>query len=153
MTFRFVRTFLLCILTLSEGVAVSSAAPMELTCRLQSAIEPADNTGLTESFRLSIPFDDGREILLSDPDTRQIVSSPYHAEVLAGTLAAQGETSTVLWTRSSSSRSGLVGEVIRDDGHVIVVMVDRAEDTGASRRLRIFESATGVVQSGMCAPS
>lgn len=128
---------------LPPGLAM--AAPLELSCKINKIDRSPGDTGPSspawgDSFTVSVPFGEGAGLALIDPENQSVRSLVYGAEVLVGAFSAGGDEWPVVWTRATSARAALLGQVVRSDGHIITVEIRRAQLPGSNRDGQIYDT-------------
>lgn len=146
------RTALL-VAVLLAAAGPASATALEMKCRLidvpAASAPAAPDWG--RSFSVSVPFGDGQGLALVDPDSQAILRMLYAADVAVGQFVTPAEEAPITWTRASSVRARLLGQVIRSDGNLITLAIDRLPENGLDRGARVFDSASGLAWTGACA--
>ncbi len=102
------------------------------------------------SFQVSIPFGEAAGVAQIEPESQHVIAMLYAADVLVGAFVSEGETGKILWTRASSARATLVGLIMRSDGNILTIKVERKPGGTARRGFKAFDSATDRVWFGYC---
>lgn len=129
---------------LMSGLAM--AAPLELNCKIGKSSGEAGPAAPAwgDAFTVSVPFGEGAALALIDPESQAVRSMVYGADVLVGVFSVSGDEWPVVWTRATSTRAALLGQVVRSDGHLITVVMGRAPSVGSNRDGRIFDTQSNM---------
>jgi hypothetical protein len=143
----------LALLSGSFGAALGEESEqLRLSCVGELAYgEGLPAAGPTLSFETTIPFGEGSFIALTDPQTGGVQSLVYDMEALKGSFEIKGgPTEMIVWTRATSRKAGLVGQVIGGDGDILSLAIRSAPSGSTRRPFVLFGSAGSSLYRGSC---
>lgn len=134
------RLLIAAIMLVAPGLAI--AGPLELSCRISTSSPDAGpaTPEWGETFTASVPFGEGSGLALIDPESQAVRSMVYGTDVLVGSFSASGNEWPVMWTRATSARAALLGQVVRSDGNLISLVIGRAQPSGSTRDGQIYDT-------------
>jgi hypothetical protein len=116
---------------------------LALACRSDAA--PA------VAFRVSVVFDDGALLALTDPQTGKIEQLVYDQEVLGGTFQREaGSLQPMIFTRTSGAAGRLTGTFIDSNGSISALSIERFDPADGSRRFVYFSTDEAMALRGRC---
>ncbi len=134
-----------CVLSL-VGIARSPALAgqsLALACR-------SDDTPAVV-FHITVAFDDGALLALTDPQTGKIEQLVYDQEVLGGNFQLEaGSLQPMIFTRTSGAAGRLTGTFIDSSGSIGAMSIERLDPANGWRRFVYFSTDEATAVRGRC---
>lgn len=125
--------------------------PLNLKCVGAIASSPSIGAAADISFQTSVPFDEGRFITLSDPESGKVDKPIYDMEASTGSFQIGADPpQTIVWTRATGRNGWFVGEVIGSDGELFSLTIHSAPVGSTERPFALFGTAAGNLYRGHC---